>query len=53
MPNCTMYSTDKFPKEETIVNTDVVAGASVIASKWDANTMGCVQSNVARTILTT
>ena len=52
MPNCTMYSTDEFPKAETIAHTDVVAGASVIASKWDAHTMGCVQSNVARTILT-
>ena len=52
MPNGTMYSTDEFPKAETIVHTDVVAGASVIASKWDANTMGCVQSNVAHSILT-
>jgi hypothetical protein len=35
LPNGTMYSTDEFPKAETVVHTDVVAGASVIASKWD------------------
>jgi hypothetical protein len=34
------------------VHTDAVAGASVIASKWDTHTMGCVHSNVSRTILT-
>jgi hypothetical protein len=50
LPNGTMYPTDRLPQAETIVDTDVVAGASATASKWDANTMGCVQSNVARTI---
>ncbi len=40
MSNGTMYSADEVPKAETVVSTDVVAGASVIASKWDANTMG-------------
>jgi hypothetical protein len=52
MPNGTMYSTDELPKAETVVHTDVVAGASVVSSKWDTNTMGCIQSNVARTTLT-
>ena len=34
------------------MRTNVVAGASVMASKWGANTMGCMQSDVAHSILT-
>ena len=44
MPNGTMYSTDELPKAETVVHMDVVAGASVIASKWDANTMAAYRA---------
>lgn len=51
MPSGTLSSTDALPGAETLISNDVVARASVVSSKWDANTMGCIQSSLATTIV--
>ncbi len=51
MPNGTLSSTDTLPGIESAMSNDVIAGSSVVSKKWDPNTMGCVQSNLARSMV--
>ncbi len=52
MPNGTVSRTDALAAVETMLcSLDVVAGGSVVSGKWDPNTMGCIQSGRATTIV--
>lgn len=50
-PRGTRASTDDLPVAETRVAHDVIAGASIVSSLWDAARTGCVQSSMGSTLV--